>query len=98
MVKEKSCVPLLKALGDETRWRIVRALLASTMTVTELTEELGVSQYNISKHLRILREAGIVDTEKAGKHLNCCVAPAFCQQLTRNKHNLDLGCCTFHFD
>lgn len=89
---------MLKALGDETRWRIVKALIADTMTVTELTEKLNVTQYNVSKHLRILREAGIIKTEKNGKHLKCSVQPSFRQKLTRNKNQLDLGCCTFRFD
>jgi len=89
---------MLKALADETRWRLVRELLKSSRTVTELTERLEVTQYNVSKHLRILREAGIVETRKEGKHLNCRVAEDFRKQIARNKSGLDLGCCTFRFD
>jgi DNA-binding transcriptional ArsR family regulator len=94
----QSCIHLLKALGDETRWKIVRELLSHTLTVTELTEVLNISQYNASKHLRILREAGIIDTLKQGRHLKCSVHASFRQQLSRNKNQLDLGCCTFRFD
>lgn len=89
---------MLKALGDETRWQIVRELLKRTLTVTELTDRLGATQYNVSKHLRILREAGIVTTEKQGKNLNCTVDPELKQKIARNKNQLDLGCCTFRFD
>lgn len=89
---------MLKALADETRWRIVRELLAAPLTVGELVERLEVNQYNVSKHLRILREAGIVDTERDGKHVQCHVADSFRRQLTRNAKVLDLGCCTFRFD
>jgi DNA-binding transcriptional ArsR family regulator len=89
---------MLKALGDETRWQIVRELLKRTLTVSELTERLGATQYNVSKHLRILREAGIVTTEKQGKNLNCTVDPELKQKIARNKNQLDLGCCTFRFD
>ena len=85
-----------KALGDETRWRIVRELLKGTRTVGELTERLDVSQYNVSKHVRVLREADIVETEKEGKHVRCSVASAFRKRLKHNE--LDLGCCTFRFD
>ena len=91
------CIPLLKALADETRWRIVRELLLQTLTVSEITEELKVSQYNVSKHLRILRHAGIVETKRAGKNVQCSVAKSFRQRLARNKNVLDLGCCTFDF-
>jgi DNA-binding transcriptional ArsR family regulator len=89
---------MLKALGDETRWRIVQQLLKRTLTVSELTQRLGVTQYNVSKHLRILREAGIVTTEKEGKNLNCTVDPELKRTIARNKNQLDLGCCTFRFD
>lgn len=89
---------MLKALADETRWRIVRALLSKPRTVGELVERVAVSQYNVSKHVRILREAGIVETERTGKHVHCRVAEDFRKKLTRNATMLDLGCCTFRFD
>lgn len=94
----KSCVPLLKALADDTRWRIVRELLRNDRTVGDLGKVLKVSQYNVSKHLRILREAGIVDTERAGKHIHCQVAESFRKQLSTRRKLLDLGCCTFNFE
>jgi DNA-binding transcriptional ArsR family regulator len=89
---------MLKALADETRWRIVRELLDEPHTIGELVERIGVSQYNVSKHVRILREAGIVETERKGKHVQCRVAEDFRKKLTRNQMVLDLGCCTFKFN
>ena len=86
---------MLKALADQTRWGIVRKLLASPRTIGELVVALGVSQYNVSKHVRILREAGIVETEKDGKNVICSVAASFRKRL--KKDELDLGCCTFRF-
>lgn len=97
-VPKQECIPLLKALADETRWRIVRELLFAPRTVGELVGRLDVSQYNVSKHVRILREAGIVETERDGKHVECRVAEDFRKRLTRNQSVLDLGCCTFRFD
>ena len=87
---------MLKALADETRWRIVRELLRKPQTIGQLTERLTVTQYNVSKHIRILREAGIVEAERAGKNVVCGVAPAFQRRIKRQE--LDLGCCTFRFD
>ena len=92
------CIPLLKALADETRWRIVHELLAAPETVNGLTRRLGASQYNVSRHLAVLETAGIVEKERNGKHVICRIAPDFQQQLSRNRNVLDLGCCTFHFD
>ena len=92
------CAPFLKALGDKTRWRIVVELLAKPETVSELAERLEVSQYNVSKHLRILREAGIVVSERHGKHIQCQIVPNFQRRVAKNKNQLDLGCCVFRFD
>ena len=92
------CTPFLKALADKTRWRIVQELLSSPLTVTELAERLQVSQYNASKHLRILREAGIVESTRHGKHLQCRIVPDFQHRVAKNKNQLDLGCCVFRFE
>jgi DNA-binding transcriptional ArsR family regulator len=96
--KPVTCIKMLKALADETRWNIVRKLLENPATVNELTERLGATQYNVSKHLKILREAGIVEATKQGKHVCCEIVPAFRQRLLDDKNELDLGCCTFRFD
>jgi DNA-binding transcriptional ArsR family regulator len=92
------CAPFLKALADKTRWRMVQELLACPMTVSELAVRLEVSPYNVSKHLRILREAGMVEAAKRGKHVHCQIAPAFQRRVAKNKNQLDLGCCIFRFD
>lgn len=97
-LKRQACIPMLKALADETRWRLVGELLKAPRTVGELTRRLNVTQYNVSKHLRILREAGIVEMRKNGKQVECSVAEDFRQQIARNMSGLDLGCCTFRFD
>jgi DNA-binding transcriptional ArsR family regulator len=92
------CSPMLKALADQTRWRIVRELLDDTLTVGDLTERLKATQYNVSKHLRVLREAGIVEMDKLGKHVRCSIAAGFRKRLSGKRRQLDLGCCSFSFD
>ncbi|WP_274652997.1 ArsR/SmtB family transcription factor [Paenibacillus humicola] len=47
-------------VAEPSRRRILDRLLRSDSTVTELTEELGLSQPLVSKHLRTLRESGLV--------------------------------------
>lgn len=95
---KRSCSPILKALADDTRWRIVRELLRRERTVGELVDRLKVTQYNVSKHLRVLREAGIIEMQREGKHVRSCVADGFRTRLTDESKVLDLGCCTFRFD
>ncbi|HEX2989512.1 MAG TPA: metalloregulator ArsR/SmtB family transcription factor [Anaerolineales bacterium] len=54
------------ALSDPTRIFILYALNERPMNVTELTHELGIPQPTTSRHLKILRERGLVDTERQG--------------------------------
>jgi DNA-binding transcriptional ArsR family regulator len=87
----------MKALGEENRLRIVRMLLTKQCSVNEIAEELGISQYNISKHLRVLREAGLLEQEKQGQQRLYALASEFTEHLAEKNNVLDLGCCTFDF-
>jgi DNA-binding transcriptional ArsR family regulator len=51
-------------LAEPTRRRILDLLLERPRSVGELVERLGTSQPGTSKHLRVLREAGLVDVRK----------------------------------
>lgn len=55
------------ALSDETRLRIVTALSVSKMCVSDLTAVLSLNQTTVSRQLKTLRIAGIVDYIKQGK-------------------------------
>lgn len=97
-MKTFDCVDALKALGEETRIRMVRVLLKGQCSVGEIAESLGMTQYNVSKHLRILREAGLVEMEPLGQQRRYAIASDFRRQLDENKNVLDLGCCSFNFN
>ena len=88
----------MRALGEPTRIRLARLLIAGAKPVTELCETLNVTPYNVSKHLRVLKEAGLVEVKKLGQQRIYSLAEAFRTQLSRNANTLDLGCCQFHFD
>ena len=57
-----------KALGDETRLRILRALLhyGGELCECEIVPVAGLSQPTVSYHLKVLREAGLVEVERRG--------------------------------
>ena len=61
------CVTALRALGEETRVRIVALLMDQPLDVGAISDALEVSPYNVSKHLRVLREAGLLEVEKEGR-------------------------------
>ena len=92
------CTDILKALSDRTRLRIVKALLATDLGVNELTEQLGLSQYNTSKHLRILKQAGIVGVRALGQRREYFIAATFRRRVEGGKKTLDFGCCSFRMD
>ena len=57
---------VLRAIGEETRLRIVALLQYGELTVTDLTDILGQSQPRISRHLKLLADAGVVDKHREG--------------------------------
>jgi ArsR family transcriptional regulator len=54
------------ALSDPNRLLILYALNEKPLNVTELTNELGLSQPTMSRHLKVLRERGLVTTVRTG--------------------------------
>jgi ArsR family transcriptional regulator len=60
---------VLRAVGEETRLRIVLLLRHGELTVTDLTEILGQSQPRISRHLKLLADAGVVDRHREGTRM-----------------------------
>ncbi|MFP4258162.1 MAG: ArsR/SmtB family transcription factor [Desulfovermiculus sp.] len=61
---------IMKALGHPSRLFIVDELSRHDRCVCELTEMIGADVSTVSKHLSILREAGIVDYEKRGTQMH----------------------------
>jgi len=55
-----------KMLGDTSRLRILKSLMSREMNVTEIVEDTELSQANVSKHLRLLANAGLVQRRKSG--------------------------------
>lgn len=96
--KKFDCIPALKALGEEHRMRILRLLLKKERTVNEMVEALHITQYNVSKHLKVLRDAALVEVVKQGQQRVYSLAEDFRSHLSENSNVLDLGCCQFHFD
>ena len=76
--------------------RIVALLMDQPMDVGAISEALGVSPYNVSKHLRVLREAGLLEVEKEGRLRRYALPEAIKREAAAGRV-LDLGCCSFQF-
>lgn len=71
---EETLAAMAKALGHPIRVRIVRLLAERQACVTgDLVAELPLAQSTISEHLRILREAGLIQGEIEGPRTSYCV-------------------------
>lgn len=71
---------LLKALVEPVRIRLYLLLKQSTLTVSELSEILEISQSNTSHHVKALRDLGLLSAEKTGQHTYYALNPERMQE------------------
>ena len=89
---------LLRLLGDETRLRLLRALSQEALNVSELTAVLGVAQSGVSRHLGLLRDAGLVAEAKSGPYTWYRLAEATAQPNTNGGHGDLWAWLSRHFE
>ncbi len=70
----KDFLKVMKALSDPNRVKIIKMLQHKTMCVCEMREALQIAQPSVSKHLKILEEAGLVSSRKEGQWVNYYLA------------------------
>lgn len=76
-------VEFAKALADETRQKIMSLCCCEFVSVNDIAEQLDVAQPTVSHHLKILKTAGLVRSERRGKQV----------LYTLNQEQLARGCC-----
>ncbi len=69
-VAMKDFIRVMKALSDPNRVKVVKMLQQKEMCVCEIQFALGLAQPTISKHLKILEDAGILQSRKEGLWVN----------------------------
>lgn len=98
MLSSQQCAAVLRALGDETRLRILESLLIEGKCVSDLVREIGRTQPHVSHHLSVLRAAGLVEGLREGKRICYRVSPKIRWALKENHWQaLDFGCCRISF-
>jgi len=68
-VKDLTLVALLRVLADPTRLRLLALLGHAELSVGEAARALALGQSRVSNHLKILREAGVLQAERAGREV-----------------------------
>ena len=76
----RSASSLLRLIGDDVRLRLLRALSIEALNVSELTAVLGIAQSGVSRHVGLLREAGLVLEERTGGYTWYRLEPAFAER------------------
>lgn len=66
---------LFRALGDETRLRLIEKLRGGEQCVCDLTDELDASQPRLSFHLKTLKDAGLVTDRREGRWVYYALNP-----------------------
>ncbi|MFF4456662.1 ArsR/SmtB family transcription factor [Streptomyces goshikiensis] len=72
---------LIRVLADPLRLQIVTLLAKETLCTTHLVEETGAKQTNLSNHMKVLREAGVVETEPCGRYIYYRLRPEVIEAL-----------------
>jgi ArsR family transcriptional regulator len=77
-------VPILKAIADDNRFRIINLLLAHDFCVGALASRLDISKAAVSQHLQVLRIAGLVKGEKRGYWTHYSVERSMLHDIANN--------------
>ena len=87
MTKAQRLSRFYQALSDETRLRLVALLVqqerGSALCVTRLAHELGTTVPNLSQHLRVLKDLGLVRGERRGLRIHYFLVPERLAQYQR---------------
>lgn len=98
MLTVDQCALMLKAIADHTRLRIMESLLVEKKCVSELVREFRCPQPHISHHLRILRDAGLIEGLRDGQQVCYRILPRIQRVLARRQGQaLNFGCCELRF-
>jgi DNA-binding transcriptional ArsR family regulator len=91
------CARILKALGDETRLKIVQLLLKGEKSVSDIVRSLSMGQPQASHNLSILRASGLVRTQREYNKVINFIHPGK-YFLNKKETGFDLVCCSVNFD
>jgi ArsR family transcriptional regulator, nickel/cobalt-responsive transcriptional repressor len=89
------CANKLAVLADPTRLAVLEVLLNGPRNVKEINQQVRVAQNLLSHHLRVLREADLVISQRDGKGVRYALARGV--ELGRSHNGINLGCCSLTF-
>jgi len=94
---KKKCALVLRSLSEDIRLRIIKCLFGKEYSVSDIAEILEAKHSQVSHHLCILRNSGIVEDRREGKFIIYRIHPLVYTRL-ENKDVLDFECCSIVFN
>jgi len=95
MKSSSDCANKLAVLADPTRLAVLEVLLNGPCNVKEINQQVRVAQNLLSHHLKVLREADLVISQRDGKGVKYALARGV--ELGRSHNGINLGCCSLTF-
>lgn len=92
MDQQEKSVKIFKALGHPIRLKIVKFLYDGPKCVCKLNENIEFSQANLSQHLKILKEAGILSSEKIGMNIHYSISSEEIKNIIDNVDKFVMSC------
>jgi ArsR family transcriptional regulator len=87
MADSKEITRFFTAMGDETRLQIVTLLQGKPLNVGEIAALFAISRPAISHHLRVLKDANVVTSEKTGQEVYYCINADYIVRMLRTLAN-----------
>lgn len=88
MIMDDISIQRLKAIADGNRLEIMKLLLTHNCCVGKLARELEITEAAVSQHLKVLREAGLIEGEKRGNFMHYEVKKDALRELARRIESL----------
>ena len=98
-LSSRDCAKVLKALAEGIRLEIIQCLFKGESCVSEIAKKIGKNHSQVSHHLGVLRNSGLVVYKKECKFVIYQVHPVLYQRFKggRSKNVLDFECCSIGF-
>lgn len=88
---------VFKALGDDLRLRIIESLFGRELSVSKITEITRIDYSQVSHHLSVLRNAGVVSDTRLGKYVVYRINPDLLNSEYKKERSLEFNCCAIEF-
>lgn len=95
-LQPQRCAELLSALAAPERLKIVRFLADGPHNVTEIADMLRIPAVNVSHHLNVLKQSGLIRGKKSGRFVHYALRPGMLEDAVAAgipRDALNLGCC-----